>query len=263
MFLGFSGLKELIIKELLENKKLSAKEIYFSVKTNYSKNISYQRVHKVVNELFDDIVLLKEDKYYLLSIDWVNSIRNQSNLVHQKIVLANNKINNFEEFEFFGILELADFLINKFLFYPNVSNKPNVNLCFFPYSVIGIDKSLSNKLMQIYKKTRTYCFVNELNNLDLFFASALKKLGVKKVVQKNNSSTDLLDILVTGDFVAYIWYDSDFRNLWKKQNRSPKKLEEFDLINHLENMQKIKARIKVFVINDSFVADNIRKEYLI
>lgn len=262
MFLGFSGLKEIIIKELLNGGDLSAKEIYSRIKKVYSKDISYQGVHKVIKELLDESVLLKKDRFYFLSEEWINLVKTQSNLAYQKTALANNTFNNFEEFEFFGIIELADFLINNFFNYPNPKNKPSVNLWFFPYSVIGVNRELTSKLVNSYSKTPTFCFVNELNNLDVSFSKALKKMGVKKVVQRNNSATDLLDLAVIGDFVAYIWYDSDFRNLWKRQNRSPKKLEEFDLINHLKNMQKIKARIKVFIINDNFVADNIRKEYL-
>jgi hypothetical protein len=63
--------KNIIVKILAIEWPLSTKEIYYKIKKNTDKNITYQAVFKSINELISANIIIKEKRNYHLNPDWV------------------------------------------------------------------------------------------------------------------------------------------------------------------------------------------------
>jgi hypothetical protein len=268
MFLGFEGTKGLILKIINEKPGLSVKEIYYRIKKESPKKLSYQAIHKIIVLLLNQGVIKKDGLKYYIDSTWVKSIKISADILDanckciQKNDFSELKYNDCAVFSFGNILDLAYFLVNIFLKLPNPSKKPNINLWELSYSIIGLDSEIYSELKKCFLEVDTYVFVSENNILDKVFAKALEKYGVKKISFGINGASLLQDIMVSGDFVAHIWFDSKFRALWYLQNRGPKKATDIDLTSHINLMRSLNYFVKVIVVKDSILADQIRETYI-
>jgi predicted transcriptional regulator len=68
-------LKDQIITILLSYWPLRAKTITYMLKRQYSRNISYQAIHKTVLLLAKEGVIEQKSKKYLLSKEWIDQIK--------------------------------------------------------------------------------------------------------------------------------------------------------------------------------------------
>ncbi|HIH20773.1 TPA: hypothetical protein HA244_05895 [Candidatus Micrarchaeota archaeon] len=67
--------RDAIVTTLAEKWPLSAKEVYSEVKENQGLNITYQGIHKVLNQLVDERTVVIQDRKYLLSAEWVKTLK--------------------------------------------------------------------------------------------------------------------------------------------------------------------------------------------
>ena len=65
--------KEKITHILSEYWPLTSKQKFEKLKRNYSQEISYQAVHKMINELTEENILEKNNTQYSLSKKWITS----------------------------------------------------------------------------------------------------------------------------------------------------------------------------------------------
>ena len=75
-FFNQEGVKELIIKILSSTWPISVKEISSILRKGYNVKVSYQAVHKAVNELLRKKILTKNSqKSYELNTDWIKEVK--------------------------------------------------------------------------------------------------------------------------------------------------------------------------------------------
>ena len=84
---GGGGTKDHIISILSQEWPLSTKEIKSRISKQFSGELTYQAVHKALNELEQQKVLKKENGTYELSKDWVDGIESfAKSLIEQRYV---------------------------------------------------------------------------------------------------------------------------------------------------------------------------------
>lgn len=69
-----SKLSDLILDTLNKNSNLTAKQIYYFIKNRFSITISYQAIHKTINDLVKKDILKKENKSYSINPIWLDFI---------------------------------------------------------------------------------------------------------------------------------------------------------------------------------------------
>jgi len=67
--------RDTIVTILAGKWPLSAKEVYSEVRETQGLNITYQGVHKVLNQLVDERTALIQDRKYLLSTEWIENLK--------------------------------------------------------------------------------------------------------------------------------------------------------------------------------------------
>ncbi len=71
-----STTKESVIRILSQEWPLTTKEIYRKISKENNKTISYQAVHKTLNQLSDQHILTKQNRVYQLNPQWITNIKN-------------------------------------------------------------------------------------------------------------------------------------------------------------------------------------------
>lgn len=83
---GHLNAKDLVMRILGKEWPLSAKEIFIRIKKEASGNFSYQGVHKAMQQLCAEGVLVKKDNHYLLNIDWIRREKQNSTNLEEKYI---------------------------------------------------------------------------------------------------------------------------------------------------------------------------------
>src|SRR3990167_1369649 len=80
-FLNNAATKRLIIRQFNSSNFLTAKNIHQSVTSKCNIDITYQGVHKHLQQLVKLEILSKQDELYTLSQTWINSMKKYSELI--------------------------------------------------------------------------------------------------------------------------------------------------------------------------------------
>ena len=261
--------KDAVISVLAEKWPLTAKEIYNRVKRESGTTVSYQAIHKLLNQLIEEKIIVKEGMGYLLNKDWIKNLKNFSSSL-EELYIRNFGANALKELEekgtvnltVYGILETARFIIEGLANLPNKDKKPNLFLWRNVYSIVGLKDVDYDGLAKMFSENKWHALASEDSLVDKMFADTLSKYGVKIKTGIKEVATALSDTVVVGDYIATVWYPPDFREGWLMQNRLPKTLTDFDLKAHLVAMRDIKAEINFIVVKNASLADQIRGQYL-
>ncbi|MEW5896499.1 MAG: HAD family hydrolase [Nanoarchaeota archaeon] len=68
------GTKSQIIELLSKNNSLSARRLFFEIKKQYNTPITYQAVHKTLQDLLQKNVITKKDKDYSIKEQWLDEL---------------------------------------------------------------------------------------------------------------------------------------------------------------------------------------------
>ena len=263
------GTKDLIIELLSREWPLSAKEIHNRLKREHSSECSYQATHKLLNQLAEEKVVVKEGKNYGLDKGWIKNLKNLGSDLEEKYLrnVGTNALKKLEEqgaanVTVNGILETSKFILEGLAYLPNPEKKPNFFLWRNVYSIIGLGDSDYAAIAKHFGSEEWYAVASEDNLMDRMFADTLSKYGVKNILDVKDCATTLNDTIVVGDYVATLWYPPEFRGPWYLQNKEPKNLTDFDLREHLNKMRNVKAEINFVVVKNAGLAEQIRRQYL-
>jgi len=72
---GEGKVKDVIVNVLKSQWPLSLKEIYFAVVKQYCLSVSHQAVFKALKNLVENKVLVKQERKYCLSIEWIRGVK--------------------------------------------------------------------------------------------------------------------------------------------------------------------------------------------
>ena len=70
------GVKAATVEILSMEWPLSLKALHYLLSKKYALNVSYQAVHKAVNQLIEDQIIEKEGRFYCLSTIWISKVKN-------------------------------------------------------------------------------------------------------------------------------------------------------------------------------------------
>lgn len=171
--------KKLIIDKLSTEFPLPLKQIYLYIKSRY--NVSYQAVHKALNELIEDKIVEKINKQYYLNKDWVNdqtgffskTYTNYFNVSHNP-----NEIDpstKIQVFKFYSLKDIHDFVVESYV-------KDRFGKCDEVYVFLRrlhpiIPNVLVKTIKQLTKRKRIYILCRSNGLADKWTARFLRSIG--------------------------------------------------------------------------------------
>lgn len=80
------NVRESIISILSREFPLSLMKIYNKVKKDYSLDVTYQAVFKVVKEMLNDGIIERREKEYQLNVKWIKELENELDIIKKSYV---------------------------------------------------------------------------------------------------------------------------------------------------------------------------------
>ncbi len=106
--------KGIILTALASEWPLSVRKLYFEIKKNTGKSLTYQAVYKSVNEMLNDGVLSKQDNEYMISPAWVQGTGEFVNKLAETYELKGiGTARKLQELNFNSWGDAWDFLLSK------------------------------------------------------------------------------------------------------------------------------------------------------
>lgn len=251
------GLKELVIGFLSKEWPLSAKSIYLRVRKQ--KACSYQAVHKMLQELLKENVLVKQDKEYALSIDWIKRLKSMTDIL-EKTYAKQEAIEYPKTYEFDTAIAMGRFIINRFLKLENPNNKVSVCRWRHMFSLIGLSKEEIEALRKSAARVPYYILCQKSSPFDRFLAQTYEGLGGKVLCDVEGIGDP--DIFVHGDYILEVHAPRDYKREWDVLHYSYG-TPDFDMNHLIQTLHLKKWRILVSVNKDPVLADQLRKETLL
>lgn len=254
--------KEGVVAALISEWPLSTKQLYNSLKKNYDLNVSYQAVHKMINQLMNEKVINKNGKGYSLDSDWVKNTREfseklekiQSNKpVNLKNAIGNFELNSLHESDMF----LLDFIIE------NLPEKKETIMAW-QWSHYWIPLFLSMKQYQKIQKLQegfeVYSVVKGNSLVDKWCSDFWNKQGAKTKYGINFSSG--VNTVAFNDYIVQVHYPTLMLEKLDKFFNNIKKIEDLDITALFNNVFLEKTKILTVINKNKELAERIKNESL-
>ncbi len=255
--------KDVIVSLLAYEHPLNAKEIHAKAKRRFGLNISYQAVHKSLNELLEEKIIQKTKKEYELNLNWINSLKK---FTEQLLSKDDNKSTVLEAISkgvsnlYFDDLASVDkFLLSAGDTITDKEKKPLYFYWFHSWTPLFFSKEGYSKMVNLAQKTNLFVLIKEDNLLDRWCKERLKqfnqknfKLGVKDM--------NIPEFLVYEDYVFQVFYPKKIIEEVNKEFNKIKKVEDIDIDKLYTKVFEKKVGIPVIINKNSILAEQLKEK---
>lgn len=257
------SVRQSVIKLLSDKWPLSAKEIYFQLKKKHSLSVTYQAVHKVLQDLLNKKILVNEDKKYSLDLDWIKSMSESFNKLKKSYLKKNilSKETFPSKIIFQTYYEMYSFVAD--LIYEEQIDPKSLPICFTDkhwWNLFVLTEDQLKKLEIFSKKHEFYCIGKRTTPLDLILMNYYKNHGMH-CMNSDLIKTDQGTIII-GDAFIQIFYPDNLRQTMDEIAESTNNIENMDLKKMHEELVHKKNEIIFLIHYDKQIADRMRKEVI-
>ncbi len=262
--------KDQIINILTRRYPLKTKAVYASIKKEYASSVTYQAVHKLLKELVDEGVLVKEELSYKISAEWLKKVSDFLNFVEKSykdqrpLVPGPSKIDKIGEItamEFEGLADLDIFFMD---YEAKFHKKQKDGLVVWAAKHYHWPFAYSKNMFDVQEtkeeKKDSYKIFGSATNLDKWSMKFYKQLGVNVVFYKNAAQKG--DIAVYGDEILEIRYGKELIDAMDNFFKKNKDFEKIDLTGFFKDVLNKKTKINVTLQKNSYIAEKIVKDSL-
>lgn len=257
-----SNTEDMIISILSYNYPLSTQKLYNSIKKLYRYEKSYQALHKTLNRLQKEKIIIKEGKEYFLNIEWINNICDFGNNLKaryqtKKEIRAIHGNQEILVFRVTSLFELDKLLLNLEKEYSYKDDRENIIIMHFRHSwwpiIYGQGEYINDSET---KKNKFYGLCRGNTKLDKYSKRFYEKLGVK--IKICSSVADIVDTFVYGENIVQVFIDKkildEIDKIFEKAT-----IENFDVPKFVKNILNRKTSIQIIVNKNKDIADQIRE----
>ncbi|MEW5896709.1 MAG: hypothetical protein AB1668_03395 [Nanoarchaeota archaeon] len=251
--------KDLIVTILSSQFPLSLNKIYHQIKKQ-GHSITYQAVHKSVQELLKDKIITKLNKEYALDEEYIKQIKDFSlrlefaykekkNQILEDLNSNKTVLLNFEK-----QIDMGRFLFGLL----SESQNETIYLVFsFIWCPLTFSKFEYELLKDICSKNNFYLFSNEDTELNRHFAKIWESYGAK--VKLGVNSIALFDLILYKDMVIQVFIP-DRKETMKRKDLFQKSVKEIDFGIFYNYILEKKFDVPVLIIKNQDLADQLRKK---
>ena len=256
--LGKGSTKELMIELLSERWPLSARKIAAQLKKKHALPITYQAVHKSLQELTKDEVLAKTKEGYQVSESWIDHLSSFSTRIKNEYEKLKNvrEVRTVQKLTFMRHSDFVKFhfeFIEKLLSAGEMADMTfHMRHVIYPFILSGDDYRKVRKMLQ---KIRWTILSKNDTPMDRWCARYWKKLGVT-VKTGVETATDAI-MIVTGDYITNVYLPRKAKQTWDKVFSSATP-EKFDMKTMNEVTINDAYKTLVTVIKDREIARLLR-----
>ncbi len=259
--------KEKIIVLLASDFPLTVKELKLKIKANFNESVSYQSVHKELNHLISDEIIICENKKYLLNVEWIKQVGLFSDLILSNYTSQKkHSINKLLElknegdslsFDFESYAQLDNYFLELIDYFNEFFEKDKKILMHYTHNWWPLIYPLREREVVSKLKSEIYAMCGANSNIDKFCSHYEKSIGIKISYSSNPRLHWHLNIM--GDLIFSFYGDDtihkEINNFFVKY----KELKTLDL-KHLTDLLQKKGKFRVLVVKDSQFAKSVLEE---
>lgn len=268
LFPSGKSVKDKIILTLGYTWPLKPKEILSYIKHNFNANVTYQAVYKSINELIEEGVIVKQDKGFMLSREWVGSLRDYTNYVDQsyKSGIPKKDIIGSEQLTLDSIWDWYYYVLvtmEKLAKDEYATKTPVVIRGTHEWNALVIGKEELWRALKVLKKYSIYTMVLIDNPLAEDMTKYWERLGINIVrANKANFVESSNDVVVIGDYVIQAMFPKELIEGLHKFYDSANTVDKIDVAKLQLDIFYKKAGIHIIAVKNKVLADKLRKETL-
>ena len=259
--------KEKIILILSSEFPLTVKDLKLKIKNNFNESVSYQSVHKELNHLINDDILIHENKKYLLNIEWIKQVGLFSDLIisnytsqrkHSIDKLLDLKADGDSiSFDFESNAELDNYFLELLDYFNEFFDPEKKILMHYHHNWWPLVYSAREKQVISKLKSKIYGVCAFNYKIDQFCIKFERNIGFNILISNNPNLTWKTNVL--GDLVVHFYGDNQINNELGNFFIKYKDNLNVDLNELLEILNK-KGKFRVLIVRDSELAKNILGE---
>ncbi len=260
---GNHSTKDQIVSILSQEFPLSAKQIFNYVSKN-SGNVSYQAVHKALQELVSGCVVEKRGKEFLLSSRWIDYLNNYSNQLGYRYNNNLSKTLDNHNFVFKTVYDCDMFLIETFVkiaqSFPKNERPLIIMQCRHAWAPLFLSKLEYKKLVETLKRTKCYALIKGNSSIDKWCVDFWHKNEVS--AKSNVDVASNSDFYVAGDYVISVFFPMGIRQKMDKAYSETESQAGLD-VNHLfHSIFETETEIVVTINRNQQIADQVKEQTL-
>ena len=259
--------KEKIILILCSEFPLTVKDLKQKIKNNFNESVSYQSVHKELNHLMNDSILICENKKYLLNLEWIRQVGLFSDLIisnytsqkkHSinKLLELKNDGDSFS-FDFDSFADLDNYFLELLSYFNEFFEADKKIIMHYHHNWWPLVYPLREKTIATRLKSRFFGICGSTSKLDQYCVKFERNIGFKVFISNNSSLAWKTNVM--GDLIVYYYVDSQIHNELELFFNKNKDATLVDLNELIEIIQK-KGKFRVLIVRDSNLAKNILEE---
>ena len=259
--------KEKIIVLLASEFPLTVKDLKLRIKSTFNESVSYQSVHKELNHLMTDEIIICDNKKYLLNIEWIKQVGLFSDLILSNYTSQKkHSINKLLElkndgdslsFDFESYAQLDNYFLELINYFNEFFEKEKTILMHYTHSWWPLLYPLREKQVIGKLKSKFYGIHGAKTTIDKYCADYNSKIGI--VNYYSALPTIHWNVNVMGDLIFSFYGDTgintDIHNFFEKY----KEFKTFDLKALTDIIEK-KGKFRVLVLKDSSYAKSVLEE---
>jgi len=267
--------KDLIISILSYDFPLSIKKIYNKIKKVYNSPVTHQAVYKVIKQLIDQKIIIKNNKDYLLSKEWIGNLyafveqlKNNYDIGNKTNILALNEL--MEDGKDSQVLTF-DSYIDAENYRAKVQNeyltRTEKNLAPYCCQIHHFKRALiySTKIVPtdfIHKSpTKTYILCEGSTPIDKWCARFYERI-LKFKCQWNIKCMNDLEFWIMGDTIIEIHAPKE---LWRSMDNmfnNAKEISKLSVANFYKEIYLKKRKIQLVIYKNKAIAQQMRQQII-
>lgn len=259
--------KQKIISVLSAEWPLTTKQIFERLQREYSAEISYQAVHKVIKELQEDQVIERKNEGYQLNVEWLQKSKKTLEDV-EKRYMQNKKIKipeNFRgtiEVEFDSFSKLTVWSAELFASRVLVSDGDNTLIGYMRYGFWPLTFNFNDFLLLLRllgKSANGYPILKNRTPFGEWVMGQYMKAGAVKGTFDNELDLDH-DVFIHGDCLVEVFTEPKFDEYMKETYNKIKNLN--DLFQNFTTNKEPQTKIRVVITKNPDLAKFLKREAL-
>lgn len=262
------NVKDLVFSILTEGNSRTLTQLHREIKKRYGLIVSFQAVMKAVNSLIEKKVLLKEEKNYTISREWVFESRNFIDKLYRVYFNVNEPIKKVElgkeitVYTVTNLLELDRLWSDILTDWAKKETEEKINVwkgkhCWWLIPRLQEEDMLHDFFAQ--KKIQTYNLLNSDTLLDKISVKYYQEKKENVKISKKIKIEKDTHISAFGDKVLKFEIPQQLSEKLEVIYKKTKKIEDLNLKRVLD-IFKENSLIEVTVIQDTFFANKIKEE---
>ncbi len=260
------NIKDLIISTLAANSPLTTKQLHAQLKKKHAISVTYQAIHKAVNSLVLQGVLINKNRTYTINPNWVSNLSSlieqlkRNSAKYSGIVESKQEgqtqtltFSSFEKAQEFKKELQKEFFEQKHATQPIYAGEDRHLTSPLIYS----EKSLRLLNLVAQAKAKCYIIVRGGTIIDEWCANYYRNenIGVKTGI----NCAERCDVVVLGNKIVQIYLPQEILQKLDEMYNSAKKISDISVPELYKEVYKKKVKVKVVITNNPELAEHVRE----